>query len=120
MGDKSKNKRKQESRPDSNPQLFRVNGKPKIGTKEYEAEIFKLQVEMVKLQDWVKATNARIVIIFEGRDAAGQGWHGSGVPSPIRKSLVQGTPGKSVRYHSSVFSRHLLTIDPSASKTLTI
>ena len=73
MGDKSKNKRKQESRPDSNPQLFRVNGKPKIGTKEYEAEIFKLQVELVKLQDWVKATNARIVIIFEGRDAAGKG-----------------------------------------------
>ena len=45
----------------------------KIGNEEYEAEIFKLQVELVKLQDWVKATNARIVIIFEGRDAAGKG-----------------------------------------------
>ena len=45
----------------------------KLGNKEYEAELFKLQVELVKLQDWVKATGARIVIIFEGRDAAGKG-----------------------------------------------
>ena len=50
-----------------------VNGQPKIGKNEYEAEIFKLQVGLVKLQDWVKATDARIVIIFEGRDAAGKG-----------------------------------------------
>ena len=41
--------------------------------KEYETELFKLQVELVKLQDWVKKTGARIVIIFEGRDAAGKG-----------------------------------------------
>jgi polyphosphate kinase len=45
----------------------------KMRNNEYEAEIFKLQVELVKLQDWVKATNARIAIIFEGRDAAGKG-----------------------------------------------
>jgi len=46
---------------------------PKFGKKEYEAEMFKLQVELVKLQEWVKATNARVVILFEGRDAAGKG-----------------------------------------------
>ena len=45
----------------------------KFAKKEYEAELFKLQVELVKLQDWVKKTGARIVIIFEGRDAAGKG-----------------------------------------------
>ncbi len=45
----------------------------KLGYKEYEAELFKLQVELVKLQDWVKKTEARIVILFEGRDAAGKG-----------------------------------------------
>jgi polyphosphate kinase 2 len=45
----------------------------KLGKKEYESELFKLQVELVKLQEWVKATGARIVIIFEGRDAAGKG-----------------------------------------------
>ena len=45
----------------------------KLGKKEYESELFKLQVELVKLQEWVKATGARIVILFEGRDAAGKG-----------------------------------------------
>ena len=45
----------------------------KLGNKEYERALFKLQVELVKMQDWVKATGARIVIIFEGRDAAGKG-----------------------------------------------
>ena len=45
----------------------------KLGNKEYEAELFKLQVELVKLQEWVKKTGVRIVILFEGRDAAGKG-----------------------------------------------
>lgn len=45
----------------------------KLGNKAYEAEMFKLQVELVKLQDWVTQTGARIVILFEGRDAAGKG-----------------------------------------------
>ncbi|ORA70727.1 polyphosphate kinase 2 [Mycolicibacterium insubricum] len=39
----------------------------------YEAELFRLQTELVALQEWVKETGARIVIIFEGRDAAGKG-----------------------------------------------
>jgi polyphosphate kinase 2 len=73
MANKSKNQKKQISTLDSNTQQSGVNGKQKIGKKEYEAELFKLQVELVKLQDWVKATNARVVIIFEGRDAAGKG-----------------------------------------------
>jgi polyphosphate kinase 2 len=73
MAKKSKKQKKKKSRLDSNTQQFGVNSKQKIGKKEYEAELFKLQVELVKLQDWVKATNARIVIIFEGRDAAGKG-----------------------------------------------
>jgi len=49
------------------------HGQEKLGKKEYEAELFRLQVELVKLQDWVKQTKARIVILFEGRDAAGKG-----------------------------------------------
>ena len=55
MGDKSKNPKKQESMPDSNIQLSGINSKPKISKTIYEAELFKLQVELVKLQDWVKA-----------------------------------------------------------------
>src|SRR3974390_3803387 len=45
----------------------------KLSGKDYEREMFKLQTELVKLQEWAKATGARIVIIFEGRDAAGKG-----------------------------------------------
>jgi polyphosphate kinase 2 len=48
-------------------------GSVKMKNKEYEKEMFKLQTELVKLQEWVRATGARIVIIFEGRDAAGKG-----------------------------------------------
>jgi polyphosphate kinase len=73
MSKKSKNDKKSKSTLDSDSKRCGVNGQPKIGNKKYEAKIFKLQVELVKLQDWVKATNARIVVIFEGRDAAGKG-----------------------------------------------
>jgi polyphosphate kinase len=47
--------------------------KPKIPDAVYEAELFRLQTEFVKLQEWVRATGARVVVIFEGRDAAGKG-----------------------------------------------
>ena len=73
MGRKSKNKKKQKLKQESNTQQSGAIAQLKIDKKDYEAEIFKLQVELVKLQEWVKATNARIVIIFEGRDAAGKG-----------------------------------------------
>lgn len=39
----------------------------------YEQELLRLQTELVKLQEWVKATGARLVVAFEGRDAAGKG-----------------------------------------------
>jgi polyphosphate kinase 2 len=39
----------------------------------YEEELKKLQVQLVYLQDWVKETGARVVVLFEGRDAAGKG-----------------------------------------------
>ncbi len=45
----------------------------KISDEAYEAEIFRLQTELVKLQEWVRHSGARIVVIFEGRDAAGKG-----------------------------------------------
>jgi polyphosphate kinase len=73
MSNKSKNSTKSKSTLDHDTEISGVNSQEKIGNKEYEAEIFKLQVELVKLQEWVKATNARIVVLFEGRDAAGKG-----------------------------------------------
>jgi polyphosphate kinase 2 len=46
---------------------------PKISNEVYEAEIFRMQTELVKLQEWARQTGARILVIFEGRDAAGKG-----------------------------------------------
>ena len=48
-----------------------ANGKMK--RRVYEKELHKLQVELCRLQDWVKDTGERIIILFEGRDAAGKG-----------------------------------------------
>jgi len=44
-----------------------------MGRKSYEAQKYLLQVELLKLQSWTKETGQRIVILFEGRDAAGKG-----------------------------------------------
>ncbi|MBA4860787.1 polyphosphate kinase 2 [Streptomyces sp. PSKA54] len=41
--------------------------------KVYERELLRLQTELVKLQEWVRAEGARLVVVFEGRDAAGKG-----------------------------------------------
>jgi polyphosphate kinase 2 len=45
----------------------------RMSTKRYEKEKYLLQVELLKLQSWVKETGQRVVILFEGRDAAGKG-----------------------------------------------
>jgi len=47
--------------------------KSKFPKKEYNKELKKLQVELVKLQEWVKKEKKKIVVVFEGRDAAGKG-----------------------------------------------
>ena len=60
-----------------------VNPKHKLTKEYYEKELSKLQVELVKLQEWVKHEGLKVVIIFEGRDAAGKG----GVIKRITQSL---------------------------------
>jgi polyphosphate kinase len=47
--------------------------RPKLKRKEYEGELRKLQTKLVEMQEWVKATGAKAVVVFEGRDAAGKG-----------------------------------------------
>jgi polyphosphate kinase 2 (PPK2 family) len=51
-----------------------VSGKKRQVPKSvYEPELLRLQTELVKLQEWVRAEGARLVVVFEGRDAAGKG-----------------------------------------------
>ena len=51
----------------------RAKGVPKLSREQYEAELLRLQADLVALQEWVKQTGQRVVVIFEGRDAAGKG-----------------------------------------------
>jgi len=62
--------------PEQIEALFRTGKYPyptKISRPEYQAHKEKLQVELLKVQNWVKQTGQRIVVLFEGRDAAGKG-----------------------------------------------
>src|SRR5574341_1706506 len=54
-----------------------------INKKTYEKELARLQVELIKLQEWIRFKNLKVVVIFEGRDAAGKG----GVIKRITESL---------------------------------
>ncbi len=70
----SRNNKKQSSVQESIVESTAAQSKrPKLPRKKYEKKLRKLQVELVKLQNWVKHTGARIVVVFEGRDAAGKG-----------------------------------------------
>ena len=65
MPAKDKDHTRKRSRP--------VNGPQKLPRRVYQTELFRLQGELVKVQEWMRSTGARIVVIFEGRDAAGKG-----------------------------------------------
>lgn len=71
-------------------------GNKKLKTKVYEKELSRLQVELVKLQYWVKHQGLRVVVIFEGRDAAGKGGTIKRVVEPLNprgcRVVALGTP----------------------------
>jgi len=52
---------------------LKINANGRMNKRLYEDELFRLQAELVEMQEWVKKTGARVVVIFEGRDAAGKG-----------------------------------------------
>jgi len=66
---KKKNKKKFEQVQAGLP----TESKPKMKRKEFDEKLKPLHVELVKLQEWVKASGAKICVVFEGRDTAGKG-----------------------------------------------
>jgi polyphosphate kinase 2 len=70
--------------------------KKKLKTKAYEQELSRLQVELVKLQYWIKHQGLRVVMIFEGRDAAGKGGTIKRIVEPLNprgcRVVALGTP----------------------------
>lgn len=63
--------------------IMRTDNQKPLSKKDYEKELRRLQIELVKMQEWVKDQGLRVVVIFEGRDAAGKG----GVITRIRECL---------------------------------
>lgn len=88
--------------------------------KRYASELQRLQEELAHLQSWVKATGQRIVIIFEGRDAAGKG----GLIRRITERMsprvfrVVALPSPSDREKSQVFIQRYVTQLPAAGEIL--
>ena len=69
---KKKVKKSQKAESSSDP-IESSRPKKKLARKFYEQELERLQIELVKLQEWIKHERLKIVVIFEGRDAAGKG-----------------------------------------------
>lgn len=76
----SKKKKKDKGKNNDSDTVTSQQGSPKadgpnrkLGNKEYLEKLGELQLELVKLQEWIKAKGLKVVVIFEGRDAAGKG-----------------------------------------------
>lgn len=69
----SENAQEQAVNESPTQELTSITSKPKLKNSIYLAELGKIQIELVKLQEWVKNKGLRVVVIFEGRDAAGKG-----------------------------------------------
>ena len=69
-GKKAKSKEKNAGKASANDKSSKG---AKLSRKEYEAKVEKLHAELVKLQYWVTTQGLKVIVVFEGRDAAGKG-----------------------------------------------
>lgn len=90
----------------------------KLDNKTYEKELARLQVELSHLQAWVKKTGARIIVIFEGRDAAGKGGLIKRITEKVspRVFRVVALPSPSDREKSQVFMQRYISQFPAAGE----
>lgn len=86
--------------------------------KEYESELKKLQVELCHLQAWVKETGARIIIVFEGRDAAGKGGTIKAITERVspRVFRVVALPAPTEREKSQLYVQRYMAHFPAAGE----
>ena len=73
MGSKKDDKKKATPKQNGSKKNVLPSGLEKLPGKAYEKELERLQAELVEMQAWVKETGNRLVVVFEGRDAAGKG-----------------------------------------------
>src|SRR5215510_4040792 len=91
---------------------------PKLSRKDYEKQLGKLQAELCALQDWVKATGERIIVVFEGRDAAGKGGTIRAMTERVspRTFRVVALPAPSDREKSQMYVQRYLAHFPAAGE----
>jgi polyphosphate kinase 2 len=101
-----------------NAKATHANGKMK--RKVYEKEMHKLQVELCRLQDWVKETGGRIIILFEGRDAAGKGGTIKAITERVspRVFRVVALPAPSDRQKTEMFMQRYIEHFPAAGEII--
>jgi polyphosphate kinase 2 len=92
----------------------------KLKRKDYEKELHKLQVELCHLQEWVKATGARIIIVFEGRDAAGKGGTIKAITERVspRTFRTIALPAPSDRQKTQMFMQRYMEWFPAAGEII--
>jgi polyphosphate kinase 2 len=90
----------------------------KMKAKAYEKELRRLQAELCHLQEWVKATGQRIVVVFEGRDAAGKGGTIKAITERVspRVFRVVALPAPSDREKSQLYLQRYLQHFPAAGE----
>src|SRR5579863_9792894 len=92
----------------------------KLKRKEYEKELRKLQVELCHLQRWVKAKGLRVILAFEGRDAAGKGGTIKALTERVspRVFRVVALPAPSDREKSEMYLQRYIAHFPAAGEVV--
>ena len=92
----------------------------KLKTREYEKELARLHVEVVKLQEWVKEKGAKVCIVFEGRDGAGKGGTIKALTERVspRVFRVLALPSPTEREKSQMYAQRYLPHLPAAGEVV--
>jgi polyphosphate kinase 2 len=92
----------------------------KLKNKEYRRELTRLHVELVKLQEWVKSTGAKICILFEGRDGAGKGGTIKAITERVSPRIfrVVALPAPSEREKSQMYIQRYIPHLPAAGEIM--
>src|SRR5262249_10450070 len=90
----------------------------KLKNKDYLRELRQLHVELVKLQEWVKSTDAKICIVFEGRDGAGKGGPIKAVTERVSPRVVRvvALPAPTEREKSQMYVQRYIRHFPAAGE----
>ncbi len=92
----------------------------KMGRKQYEKELRRLQIELCKLQEWVKHEGVRIIVVFEGRDGAGKGGTIKAITERVspRVFRVVALPAPSDREKTQLYMQRYLACFPAAGEVV--